>query len=84
MCLWNVINSNTSAEYSSLFVNLNQSFQEIDHMMLRVQEQGYKSLAQFGGRAFTYVSNFVMQTAIKVRTKTWCNIPGVGNIKDRH
>ena len=38
-------------------------------MMLRVQEQGYKSLAQFGGRAFTYVSNFVMQTAIKVRTK---------------
>ena len=44
-------------------------FQEIDHMMLRCQEQGYKSLAQFGGRAFTYVSNFVMQTAIKVRTK---------------
>ena len=48
-------------------------FQEIDHMMLRCQEQGYKSLAQFGGRAFTYVSNFVMQTAIKVRIKCCIN-----------
>ena len=49
-----------------MIISINQ-FQEIDHMMLRCQEQGYKSLAQFGGRAFTYVSNFVMQTAIKVR-----------------
>merc|ERR1719412_278833 len=38
---------------------------EIDHMMLRLQEQGYRSLTQFGGRAFTYLSNFVMQTAIR-------------------
>ena len=35
-------------------------------MMLRLQEQGYRSLTQFGGRAFTYLSNFVMQTAIRV------------------
>ena len=50
-------------------------------MMLRVQEQGYKSLAQFGGRAFTYVSNFVMQTAIKVRTKIKCVKYGDGYFK---
>ena len=45
-------------------------------MMLRFQEQGYHTLAQFGGRAFNYVSNFVMQTAIKVSTER--NFLGVG------
>ena len=45
-------------------------------MMLRLQEQGYHTLAQFGGRAFTYISNFVMQTAIRVSTTKM----GIGDI----
>ena len=41
-------------------------FQEIDHMILRMQEQGYNTVTRMAGRAFTYVSDFVMQTAIRV------------------
>lgn len=41
--------------------------QEIDSMINRLQEQGYNSAVRFGSRAFQYVTNLVMQTAIKVR-----------------
>ena len=35
-------------------------------MILRMQEQGYNTVTRMAGRAFTYVSDFVMQTAIRV------------------
>ena len=50
-------------------------------MMLRLQEQGYHTLTQFGGRAFTYISNFVMQTAIKVGKRLDVG-GGIVNIKN--
>lgn len=43
-------------------------FQEIDHMITRLQEQGYNTAIRLGSRAFQYVTNAVMQTAIKVNS----------------
>ena len=50
-------------------------------MMLRLQDQGYHTLAQFGGRAFNYISNFVMQTAIKVSTEVGTFGDGINSQK---
>ena len=36
-------------------------------MIVRMQEQGYNTALRFGSRALQYVTNLVMQTAIKVR-----------------
>jgi hypothetical protein len=35
-------------------------------MILRLQEQGYNTVTRLAGRAFRAVSDFVMQTAIRV------------------
>jgi hypothetical protein len=35
-------------------------------MITRLQEQGYNTALRLGSRAFQYVTNVVMQTAIKV------------------
>ena len=40
---------------------------EIDRMIQRLQEQGYNTVTKLAVRAFNYVSNMVMQTAIRVR-----------------
>lgn len=36
-------------------------------MMLKLQEQGYNTVTKLAVRAFNYVSDFVMQTAIRVQ-----------------
>jgi hypothetical protein len=43
--------------------------EEIDHMILRLQEQGYNTVTKLAINGFNYVSNMVMQTAIRVRKK---------------
>ena len=40
--------------------------EEIDRMIQRLQEQGYNTVTKLAVRAFNYVSNMVMQTAIRV------------------
>lgn len=45
--------------------NLMKREDEIDRWMGRVQEQGYNGAVRLGSRAFQYVTNLVMQTAIK-------------------
>jgi hypothetical protein len=35
-------------------------------MLVRVQDQGYRSAVQLGSKAFNYVTNVIMQTAIRV------------------
>ena len=39
-------------------------------MILRLQEQGYNTVTRLAGRAFRSVSDFVMQTAIRVGFRT--------------
>merc|ERR1712213_103813 len=39
--------------------------EEIDHMILRLQEQGYNTVTKLAVKAFNYASNMVMQTAIR-------------------
>ncbi len=48
--------------------NLMKKEEEIDRMIARLSEQGYNSAIRLGSRAFQYMTNLVMQTAIKVRT----------------
>ena len=51
--------------------NLMKKEDEIDRWMQRMRIQGYDSVTYYGTRAFSYVSNLVMQTAIRVK-KTHC------------
>ena len=46
--------------------NLMKKEDEIDRWMQRMRIQGYDSVTYYGTRAFSYVSNLVMQTAIRV------------------
>jgi hypothetical protein len=39
--------------------------EEIDHMILRLQEQGYNTVTKLAVKGFNYASNMVMQTAIR-------------------
>jgi len=48
--------------------NLMKKEDEIDRWMQRLRMQGYDSFTYYGTRAFTYISNFVMQTAIRAPT----------------
>ena len=41
---------------------------EIDRWMQQLRMQGYDSFTEYGTRAFTYISNFVVQTAIRAPT----------------
>ncbi len=45
-------------------------------MILRMQEQGYNTVTRMAGRAFNYVSDFVMQTAIRVSARMSTNVFG--------
>ena len=47
--------------------NLMKKEDEIDRWMQRMRIQGYDSVTFYGTRAFSYVSNLVMQTAIRVK-----------------
>ena len=40
--------------------------EEIDQLILKLQEQGYNTVTKLAVKAFNYVSNVVMQTAIRV------------------
>ena len=40
--------------------------EEIDQFILKLQEQGYNTVTKLAIQAFNYVSNVVMQTAIRV------------------
>lgn len=48
--------------------NLMKKEDEIDRWMQRMRIQGYDSVTFYGTRAFSYVSNLVMQTAIRAPT----------------
>lgn len=48
----------------------NVFLQEIDLMILKLQEQGYNTVTKLAVRGFNYVSNLVMQTAIRVSVFT--------------
>jgi len=48
--------------------NLMKKEDEIDRWMQRLRMQGYDSISYYGTRAFSYVSNLVMQTAIRAPT----------------
>lgn len=48
--------------------NLMKKEDEIDRWMQRMRIQGYDSVTYYGTRAFSYVSNLVMQTAIRAPT----------------
>ena len=50
--------------------NLMKKEDEIDRWMQRMRIQGYDSVTYYGTRAFSYVSNLVMQTAIRVKKHT--------------
>ena len=39
---------------------------EIDRMICRLQEQGYNTVTKLAVKGFNYISNMVMQTAIRV------------------
>ena len=47
--------------------NLMKREDEIDRWIAKLQEQGYNTAVRLGSRAFQYVTNLVMQTAIRVR-----------------
>ncbi len=46
--------------------NLMRREERIDRLIEAVQEQSYNTALKFGSRAFQYVTNAVLQTAIKV------------------
>ncbi len=48
--------------------------EDIDRWLERLQEQSYNAAIRFGSRALQYVTNLVMQTAIRV--SSWCRING--------
>ena len=48
--------------------NLMKKEDEIDRWMQQLRMQGYDSFTYYGTRAFTYISNFVLQTAIRAPT----------------
>ena len=52
--------------------NLLRREEDIDRWLGRLREQSYNAAIKFGSRAFQYVTNIVMQTAIKVINRLRC------------
>ena len=50
--------------------------EEIDRMICKLQEQGYNTVTRLAVKAFNYISNMVMQTAIRVSLTfyIWCGL----------
>ena len=48
----------------SFFITVRED--EIDRMICRLQEQGYNTVTKLAVKGFNYISNMVMQTAIRV------------------